>query len=167
MSEQHNSEVFLRPRFKIDMSAPEQEVISKFETNLNSVDCVYSSKIVDNHIFIDIPEEDAHYWSPHLHLEIEGESEGLTWVKGLFTPKPQVWTMFMFLHLIVGVLFFVFLVMWYVRWSLEGATMFPMIMTLLLPIVWMGLYFFGRWGRSQGKSQIRELHSFMLKTLEK
>lgn len=165
MSEEHNSEVFLRPRFKIDFEGTEEQLLSKFKRNLSQNSCEYSSKIVDNHIFIDIPEKESHYWSPHLHLEIIGESEKQTWIKGLFTPKPQVWTLFIFLHLIIGVLFFVFLVMWYVRWSLHAETLIPIIMIAILPLVWIGLYFFGRWGRKQGKIQIEELHQFLLNTL--
>ena len=166
MKEEHGSEVFLRPRFSIDLEEKEDETLAKFKSNLKDGDCKYCSKIIDNHIFIDVPVDENHYWSPQLHLEIVNVNEQ-TKVKGLFGPKPQVRTMFMFLHLIVGTLFLIFSIMWYVRWTLDGNTFFPMLMTIILPIVWFGLYFFGRWGRRQGKEQIQELYSFLMKTLEK
>lgn len=106
---------FLRPRAKIDSVEGVSDLINRFKVNLNSGDCKYCIKIVDSHIFIDVPSDQDHFWSPQLHVEFVSESEKNTGVKGLFTPKPQVWTLFIFLHLIVGTLFLVFAVMWYVR----------------------------------------------------
>ena len=64
MSEEKNNEVFLRPRFKIDSDKNEAELMNRFMGNLNSGDCKYCSKIVDNHIFIDVPPDQDHFWSP-------------------------------------------------------------------------------------------------------
>ena len=124
MSEEKNNEVFLRPRFKIDSDENEAELMNRFKGNLNSGDCKYCSKIVDNHIFIDVPPDQDHFWSPQLHVEVaEGETSPAI-VKGLFGPKPQVWTMFMFLHFAIGILFLVFLTMLYVRWTLNANLVF-------------------------------------------
>ena len=99
MSEEKNNDVFLRPRFKIDSDENKAELMNRFMGNLNSGDCKYCSKIVDNHIFIDVPPDQDHFWSPQLHVEITEGETSLAIVKGLFGPKPQVWTLFMFLHL--------------------------------------------------------------------
>ena len=103
MSEEVNSAVFLRPRFKIDFDESEEVLLKKFKDNLIDDDCKYCSKIVDNHIFIDTPSEEDHFWSPQLHLEIVKATVKSSFVKGLFGPKPQVWTLFMFLHFAVGI----------------------------------------------------------------
>ena len=90
MSEQKNSAIHLRPRFKLEYNESQQDLIAKFKDNLKNADCKYSCKIVDEHIVIDVPRDENHFWSPQLTIEIEkGETEK-TIVKGLFGPKPQV-----------------------------------------------------------------------------
>jgi hypothetical protein len=167
MSEDKNSEVFLRPRFKIDFDKSESDLMDSFKTNLSNGDCKYCSKIVDGHIVIDVPKEECHFWSPQLTIEIVKGETTTSVVKGLFGPKPQVWTLFMFLHFAVGITFVVFLTLLYVRWSFEEPLLFPIIMVIALPIIWVVFYFIGRWGRRQGKLQMEELHRFMMKTLGK
>jgi len=166
MSEEKNNEVFLRPRFKIESEFNKDELVQKFKANLNNGDCKYCSKIVDNHIFIDVPFDEDHYWSPQLHVEVV-KDEGATFVKGLFGPKPQVWTMFMFLHFAVGTLFSIFLVMFYVKWTLNSDLLFSTLMVIVLPIIWIALYITGRWGKKRGKEQMEELHEFMMHTLKR
>lgn len=166
MSEEKNSEIFLRPRFKIDSEEIESELMNRFKGNLSSGDCKYCSKIVDNHIFIDVPSDEDHFWSPQLHVEVVKGETSLSMIKGLFGPKPQVWTLFMFLHFAIGILFLVFVTMLYVRWILNANLMFSSVMVIILPIIWIVLYVLGRLGRKKGKSQMEELHRFLLKTLK-
>lgn len=166
MSEEKISEVFLRPRFKIDSKESEADLINRFKENLNSGDCKYCSKIVENHIFIDVPSDQDHFWSPQLHVEVVQGETNLGMVKGLFGPKPQVWTLFMFLHFAIGILFLIFLTMLYVRWTLDANMIFSIVMVVTLPIIWIILYVVGRLGRNKGKSQMEELHQFLIKTLK-
>ncbi|PCI10984.1 MAG: GTP-binding protein [Flavobacteriaceae bacterium] len=165
MNEEKNSEVFLRPRFKIDLEESEDDLMNRFKNNLNSGECKYCSKIVDGHIVIDVPFDEDHFWSPQLNVEIVKGESTKSIVKGLFGPKPQVWTLFMFLHFAIGITFLIFLTLLYVRWTFDSSLLFPTIMVIILPIIWVILYFFGRWGRRQGKQQMEELHCFMMKTL--
>ena len=62
---------------------------------------------VDDHIFIKLPKREQHFWSPQLHLEITEKDENTCSLHGFFGPNPTVWTMFMFLHVAVGILFMV------------------------------------------------------------
>lgn len=167
MSEQKNSDVFLRPRFKMDFNESQQELLEKFRKNLEDGNCKYCSKIVDGHIVIDVPIKENYFWSPQLNIEIEKNEEDKTIVKGLFGPKPQVWTLFMFFHFAVAFAFIGFSVMAYVQWTLKSDYMFALIMVIGLPILWVVMYFLGRWGKSTGHKQMNELHEFMMKTLEK
>jgi Na+/melibiose symporter-like transporter len=167
MEEQKNSDIHLRPRFKMDFNEPQQQVISKFEANLKDSNCKYCCKIVDGHIVIDVPKDENHFWSPQLNIEIEKTQAEKTIVKGLFGPKPQVWTLFMFFHFAAAVAFIGFSVMAYVQWSLKTDFSFTLIMVIGLPILWIVMYFLGRLGKKRGHKQMDELHDFMMRTLEK
>lgn len=123
-------------------------------------------KIVDEHVFLDILKKDNHFWSPHLHLEIVADEDGKTTVKGLFGPKPQVWTFFMFLHFVVATAFIAFSIWAYVGSKVEESNVFPIVMMVVLPIVWILLYLFGRLGRDFGKGQIKKMQLFLVELLE-
>lgn len=162
-----NNEIFLRPRFSIDFDKDSNELIDTFKSNLASGDCKYCSRIIDGHVIIDIPLQESHFWSPQLHIEIEETSEGKSVVKGLFGPKPQVWTLFMFVHFGVATAFLSFLVVAYSNWALKESYFFSGLMLIVLPVFWIGLYFLGRLGKATGKEQMSELKAFMQKTLQK
>lgn len=158
--------ILLKPRFKLRFKESEEELLKEFRNNLAKPDCQYPSKIVNQHIVIDIPESEEHFWSPQLHIEIEAE-EGMTIVKGILGPKPKIWTFFMFIHFIVALLFFVFFVIAYSNWSLDQDYGLSAILCLLMPVIWVGLYFFGQLGKKFGYEQMVGLHQELLKSLKK
>lgn len=158
--------VLLKPRFNIEIDENEKVILNKFKENLKDKDCKYCSKIVDHHVIIDVPKEEDHFWSPQMHVEIEKE-ESKTVVKGVLGPKPKVWTFFMFLHFAVAIAFFVFFVIFYSKWSLQQDYTFAMVMCIMMPIIWVILYFVGQLGKKFGYRQMVELHDFLMKTLEK
>ena len=167
MTHQVNSNIHLRPRFKMEFSESEQTLISKFSDNLKDGDCKYCSKIVDGHVVIDVPKEESHFWSPQLNIEVEKTNEDITVVKGLFGPKPTVWTLFMFFHFAVAVAFIGFAVTAYVQWSLKTDYSVALWVVIALPVVWVLMYFLGRLARRKGHKEMDELYKFMMKTLQK
>ena len=167
MEEKKNNEVFLRPRVKIELSESPQELVSRFKEVLGSSNCNFHGKIVGTHIVIDVPKEEAHYWSPQLHIEIEKIDQNKTQLKGLFGPKPHVWSLFMFFHFALAVAFIGFGIMAYVKMSLNESYIGPMIICISIPVIWAVLYFLGDWGKRKGKDQIRDLNEFMMEILNK
>ncbi|MCF6348351.1 MAG: GTP-binding protein [Flavobacteriaceae bacterium] len=166
----HNNKinrVLLKPRFQLEFDESQEEVLEKFKENVKDKDCKFCSRISGNHVFLDVPKEEEHFWSPQLQVEvIKGENDK-TIVKGILGPKPQVWTFFMFLHFATAVAFIVFLVMFYVNWSLEKDYQFSKYMVIGLPILWVILYFSGQLGKKKGYKQMVALDNFMMKTLAK
>ena len=160
--EKRNSEVFLRPRFTIDLNEKNTEVINRFSNKFKDDNCKFRGSIVDEHVFISVSIKDEHFWSPQLHLEILEKEENKSLLKGLFGPKPQVWTLFMFIHFVIGISFLGFCVMLYTRISLKSSVFFPVLMMIILPLIWVVLYFLGKIGKDTGKKQMEDLHDFML-----
>lgn len=165
MKEKTSSEVFLRPRFTIDLEENYEKVIEKFKKELK--ENTFPSRFSDGHIIIDVPKKEEHFWSPQLNLEIEKSEDNKSVLKGLFGPKPQVWTLFMFIHFVVGISFLIFSVMLYVNWSLDEGFIFPLMMVIFLPLLWVLLYFLGRIGKSTGHKQMDDLHELMISIIEK
>lgn len=167
MQEQKNSDIFLRPRFKMDFNESQQVLIARFRKNLEGGNCKYCSKIIDGHIVIDVPVEENRFWSPQLNIEVVKVGKDKAIVKGLFGPKPQVWTLFMFFHFAMAIAFIGFSVMAYVQWSLKSDYSTALIAVISLPILWVAMYFLGRAGKRTGRKQMEELHDFMMYTLRK
>ena len=159
--------VLLKPRFKMEMKEEEAEVLDKFKNQFATKECKYCGKVVNHHVVIDVPKEEDHFWSPQLHLEVEKNEQNTTIVRGLFGPKPTVWTMFMFVHFAVAIAFFIFLVIGYSKWSLKGDYTFAMIMCISMVVLWFVLYVMGQLGKKKGYKQMLELDDFMKKVLSK
>lgn len=167
MKETKNSEVFLRPRFRIEVLKSKEVLFSQFKKELQKNSCCFTSKIAGNHIFLDISKEDSKIWSPQLHLELEEVSNDKTLIKGLFGPKPHIWTFFMFLHFFIAVIFIGFSIMLYVQKTLGNNINLPFIIVILMPIFWFTLYFLGRYAKIKARKQMISLHDFVEKVMGK
>lgn len=166
MDDQLYNQIFLKPRFQIDFEMNADLLVSKIEKKLKLED-KYRTKVVDNHLVIDVAEKDEHFWSPQLYVEIEHVTEETSKLKGLFGPKPNVWTLFMFIHFGVATAFIIFAIVAYSNWSLKKEGVLPIVMLVVLPILWVTLYFLGRLGKSTGQKQMDELKDFTKLLLKK
>jgi len=160
------NEVILRPRFSKETNHSSEEVIALFEAVKKERKDYHISR-VDHHIYLKIPKEDQHYWSPQLHLEIDEVDEESSSIRGLFGPNPAIWTMFMFFHFFVGASFLAFGVWAYSNYSLDKPFLMQMIMLFVMILVWFVLYFVGRMGKQTGHDQMHELYAFMNYVLHK
>lgn len=153
------NKVLLKPRFKKELTIGKTELLQKIGKSLKEEKHPYRTKLVDNHLVIDVPKLEETFWSPQLHAEVE-EEEGKTVIKGVFGPKPQVWTFFMFVHFAVAIAFVVFLVMAYTQYSLKQDYKFAMIMCFAMPVIWFLLYFGGQYGKKKSYRQMVEIDLF-------
>lgn len=167
MNEQthHNNELFLRPRFSIHCEGKRADVLKKVLSNLEKSNSNYRIKVAKSHVFIDVSEKDSYFWSPQLHFQVV-EENGMTKIKGLFGPKPQIWTLFMFVHFGIATAFIGFTMLFYVRNRFDGSVVFPVVMLVTLPILWFLLYFLGQLGKQKGKQQMDGLKEFLKSILK-
>ena len=166
MNEQKSSDIYLRPRFKMNFEENHQNLIEKFKYISKNKTSKFGILISDGHVIIDIPMEENHFWSPQLNIEIERIEENRSLVKGLFGPKPQVWTLFMFIHFAMAFAFIGFSIIAYVKYTLKSDYKIALAVTAVLPILWITMYFLGRLGRKRGHKQMDDLYGFMMMTLD-
>jgi len=159
------NEILLRPRFKLSLAQSNENALKTFENTKNIQKDFVVSRI-DNHVFIRIPKEKQHFWSPQLHLEIDKIDSNSSELRGLFGPKPSVWTMFMFFHFIVIGLFLILGAWGYSNWSLSTSYEVQLGLMLLMVVLWFVLYFAGRMGKTKGKEEMKQLCSFLEDTLD-
>ncbi len=159
------NEILLRPRFKIEIDQNNENALKTIENSKETQKYFVISRI-DNHVFIRIPKQKQHFWSPQLHLEIDEINATRSELKGLFGPKPSVWTMFMFFHFVVIVLFIGFGSWAYSNWTLNNPYGIQLGLMIFMIVIWIALYFSGRMGKTKGKEEMKQLCSFLENTLD-
>jgi hypothetical protein len=116
---------------------------------------------VDDHVFIKFPRDKQTFWTPQLHLEINKIDDNSSRLHGLFGPNPTVWTLFMFLHFMVALIFIAFAIWTYTNWSLKENYTVQAGVTLLMVLLWITLYFAGSIGKASSTTDMRLLNNFM------
>ncbi len=155
-----SNEIVLRPRFQMELEQVSSQLLARFSEAKKSQNKFVVS-CLDDHIFIKLPSSQQHFWSPQLHLEITENDENSCSLNGFFGPNPTIWTMFMFLHVAVGILFMVNLTWLYSNYNLGNAIGLQIGIMVILVLTWILLYVAGRIGKKKGKPGMRELYDFM------
>lgn len=158
-------EIVLRPRFTLEFKESMDSLLKIFEASKKNEDGIVVT-LVEQHVFLKIPKNKQHFWSPQLDLEFSSFEEGVTNMTGLFGPKPAVWTMFMFFHFVVASLFIAFGIWAYTNYSLKDDYHFPLALMGSMILAWILLYLAGRGGKKAGKEEMEQLYRFMQKTLK-
>jgi hypothetical protein len=91
----------MRPSFERFVAASPAVVQRHFRNFVAASGRGYAGQFYPNHIIINVPPSQAHFWSPQLSLDLESRDGG-TLIRGLYSPRPSVWTMFMALYAMVG-----------------------------------------------------------------
>ncbi|WP_298510251.1 GTP-binding protein [uncultured Kordia sp.] len=158
-------EIVLRPRFQITIPEASESILNRLEaTKKTQKDFVVSR--IDQHVFIKIPKQQQHFWSPQLHLEIDEIDDHNCLLHGLFGPSPTVWTFFMFLHFLVACLFIGFGVWAYSNATLGNSYAIQVACMFFMVLVWFSLYLGGRWGKATGKQEMHDLYGFLKTMIE-
>ncbi|NBG67124.1 hypothetical protein [Acidiluteibacter ferrifornacis] len=160
MSESHPIQI--RPRFKVRTSKSQAEIEAMINGFLKTEGCICKGKI--NHGFgtITIPKVEQHYWSPQLVISIEETPEG-TEMRGLYGPKPSIWTMFVFFYATIGFSIIIIAIIGLTNLSLEKSAHI-LWLTPVLILVFLSLYLTSHYGQKKGHDQLVILHHFIEKS---
>jgi len=139
-----------------------EKLQARIATMLQNPPANIQGKIVDNHIILDIVGDEVHYWSPHLNFRIEEDDSNPSQchLLGLIGPRPGVWTLFMFIYFVIGIIGFGISSYGISKWMLGEATFylwgFPIALFIML-----SAYKAGKYGEQLGKDQIEVLKQFI------
>jgi hypothetical protein len=158
------SQLSFRPRFKKQVMLPAEEVKSRLIEALKVSEHICKGNIVDNHVMLRIPKNQQQYWSPQLHLELEDNVDG-TLIRGLFGPKPGVWTMFVFFYSAIGFLTMLGLIFGLSQMMLK-MNAFGLWIVPVGSILLIGLFLISKFGQKLGFEQMQQLKLFVDKALE-
>ena len=157
-AEDHLPAYRVRPRFKITQPSNGDKVVENIQNGLKAPDAKCIGSASERFISLQILKESQHYWSPQLSITISNEDE-LTVLRGVYGPRPAVWTMFIFFYTIIGLALLVVTVIGLSTMSLDkGTAIFWWIPALLL--IFLTLYLVAYFGQRMGHDQMVDLQSF-------
>jgi len=147
----------IRPRFEHKLKCSPEELKQRLTTQAQSNNTQCEVKSAANQIYLLIPPEQQHFWSPQLLLQFESEEAGSSLIKGLYGPNPNVWILFIYGYAASGILGTFMLIIGLSQWSL-GETMWGMWIFGVCALLALGLYILAQTGQKIGANQTFRLH---------
>lgn len=98
-------QLHLRPRFHFTVPYETEALIAHLTSKFRSKDHKFPTTVLGNHFVLDVPHHVAHFWSPRVTFDIvvDEADPQKSMVRGLIGPKPNVWTMFVFIYFSIGI----------------------------------------------------------------
>jgi flavin reductase (DIM6/NTAB) family NADH-FMN oxidoreductase RutF len=93
----------LRPKFSVTVERPPEVVLEDFRAALGRSDLRIAGKIRGDVMQIGMPADERTTWSPSMDVHVQPSPQG-TIVHGRIGPQPQVWTTFMFFHMMLALI---------------------------------------------------------------
>ena len=149
----------VRPRFRLELLMPVLELEDRLKKSLEKEDAPVKGRVIKEHATLYLPVAQPHYRSPQLGISFE-EHNGGTLLRGLYGPRPQVWTMFVLFYSIIGFAALVISVFGLSYWSLGKSVEF-MWWVPVLGALFLTLYLVAYYGQRLGKDQLKVLYRFL------
>ena len=161
-----------RPRFKRFTDISRENYTEQLKQFLEEKSENYSGNINNEAAIINVKTDNNPYWKPCLALRTEIDpDENKTVIRGIFGPTAAVWTFFMFLNFIFGILWMVFITIWFVEKQIKSND-YPWALSASFIILFLLLSTFAaaRIGKIRAKKEMQKLREFAeesIRTFEK
>ena len=156
----------IRPRIYTETNLTVEEVDQRIRRQLKDENCLCGGESTKGYATICPPEDDQHFWSPQLTITLDANEEDKTKVRGLYGPKPSVWTMFVFFYAAIGFAIMIISMIGLSYWTLGKPATILWLVPILL-IVFLSLYLVAYFGQRLGHKQMTNLHRFLEHCLDK
>ncbi|WP_143473687.1 hypothetical protein [Flavilitoribacter nigricans] len=148
----------IRPRFQYSSPLPPEKVLQALEEALSRENAPINGLVIDHHVYLRIPHEDQHFWSPQLALEVEAAEEG-SQINGLFGPRESVWLMYIFFYALMAFLSVIVMIMGFSQLNLGLSARILWALPVLLALFVLA-YLTARAGQKLGHDEMHLLYDF-------
>lgn len=109
-----------RPRFKVTTTMTMEEFTEKLRAHFKAHNKILGGYVTLQYSVIRLRQSKNKYWAPQLQIRLETDEDNpsITIIRGLFGPKPAIWTFFLFLYTLGATIVFVLGMYGYVQMSL-------------------------------------------------
>ena len=149
--------------FERHLACSPNEAEDMIQAYVESTNDGYSGSFYDKHVTISVPPEEEWFWSPQLSLDLQSHNGG-TRVRGVYGPRPSVWTMFMAMYAIAGFTGFIGGIVGLTQWSLgmDAMWLWSIPAAVVLAVFTYALALVGQW---LSRDQIDALQAYTERAL--
>ena len=151
-----------RPRFKIFTEISKDNYTKYLRDFLVEKSTEYTGNINSEAAIIHVRNEADPYWKPCLALRTEFDpEENKTVIRGVFGPTSAVWTFFMFLYFIFGIVWMLVITVWFVEKQIKSND-FPWAVSVffVMSALLIATYVAAQLGRLKAKKEMQQLREF-------
>ena len=159
-NEDHLPHFRVRPRFQIETPHSIETLVEKIKTGLDKEDSKCNGWVnPTGYGVLFLPQEEQHYWSPQLSLTFEKLENG-SLLRGLYGPRPAVWTMFIFFYFVIAFAALILTVIGFSNMYLGKSALILWLVPVLI-LTFCTLFLVAYLGQKLGHKQMVTLHHFM------
>lgn len=156
-----------RPRFKMYTALTAEQYAENLKKFIQEHHEEFRGNINREVATISIKTDEDTYYKPYLSLRIEKEDDinENTVIRGVFGPSSAVWTFFMFLYFLWGVLWMTFFTMWFVEKQIKSSE-FPWALSASFAVLLFAIctYSAARYGQIKAKEEMALLRKFAIES---
>ncbi|MFG0290583.1 MAG: hypothetical protein ACF8CQ_20560 [Rhodopirellula sp. JB044] len=107
----------LQPAFTIDVPVEQKQAIERLKMAIARDELRGLAESAGSVFDFKIARAERRFWSPHLSAQFSETDSGVK-LFARFSPRPEVWTMFIAIYFIVAILMGLAMIVGYVQWTL-------------------------------------------------
>lgn len=146
----------IRPRFSLYIERSPDSINQSIIRYIEADSFTMIGQAITGHLTILIPSDRRQWWSPRLTMTVEEEKKGSR-VRGMYSPDPGLWTMFMFMYAVFGFGCVIALMWGSSQWALDQGYS-GLIYALILLLLFLTTWLIARLGRRLSYGQMNEIH---------
>lgn len=108
----------VQPSFTLDMPLPSDELMPRIRAAIKQPDLRELARSAGTCLELKVAFDQQRFWSPQLNVQASDVDSG-SQLYCRYSPRPEVWTMFMAIYLVVACLIFAACIYGYVQWYLD------------------------------------------------
>ncbi|TWT94608.1 hypothetical protein [Stieleria varia] len=153
----------MQPTFIVELPWDAREAVSRIRRAILHAGFQDHAVSAGSCIDFRIDRQDQRFWSPHLSVQVSDVETG-SQALGRFSPRPEIWTMFMAIYAVVATVGFGAAILGYVQWFL-GSTPWAIALLPLGFIVIAALHMASLIGQSLSSDQMDLLRGRLDETI--
>ncbi|NND96742.1 MAG: hypothetical protein HKN47_05365 [Pirellulaceae bacterium] len=154
----------LQPAFRINLSVKRDDALARIRQAIGSDELRGKAESAGMCIDYQTDASLQRFWSPHLSVQISETPDGCE-LFCRFSPRPEIWTMFMAIYFVFAVLMAAAAIYAYVQWAL-GTRPWALLLVPGSAVTILGLHFASLTGQRWSTDQMSVLRERLQRTLE-
>ncbi|TWT51251.1 hypothetical protein Pla22_40280 [Rubripirellula amarantea] len=146
----------MQPTFSLELSDEASDFAKRIRDSIPQFDFRDHVSTAGTCIDFKIDPQERRFWSPHLSVQVHSLEEG-SQVRARFSPRPEIWTMFMAVYGVMAIIAFGAAIFAYVQWFL-GDRPWAIVLIPFCLLVIVTLHVASLIGQNLSADQMHTLH---------